>query len=365
MKILIVQDHLRSGGTERQSILLARSFVEEGHSVRLLTFRPGGALESAVGEIPRICLQPFDTQLDWFAPDLGRAVGRFAPQIVLCMGRMANCYGGRIQRRNPDSAVVATLRTGKTLPWLFRRSLDEVSQVVANSEEARTTLIREHAVDPKRVVVIYNGLVFPPPAPPSAQARQAERQRYGATDATCVLLSVAMFRPEKGQAELLATAALLPRTLDWQLWLAGDGPSLEPCRRLAANLGLTDRVRFLGWQATPESLYTAADIAVHASRSEALSNFLIEAQASGLPAVAYNAQGISECLLPTSTGNVIPRGDTAAFVQAVVRFASAPSAERLARAELARRFARERFDPAQQTRSYLRLFSSLGTRPNP
>jgi glycosyltransferase involved in cell wall biosynthesis len=365
MKILIIQDHLRSGGTERQSILLARSFLTEGHPVRLLTFRPGGALDSSLGDIPRICLQPFDTGLDWFAPDLDRAVARFGPEVVLCMGRMANCYGGRIQRRNPDSAVVATLRTGKPLPWLFRRSLQEVAQVVANSEEAKATLVREHAVDPDRVAVIYNGLVFPPAAPPTEQARQAVRARHGATDATCVLLSVAMFRPEKGQAELLTTAAHLPKSLDWQLWLAGDGPALKTCRRLAASLGLADRVRFLGWQATPASLYSAADIAVHASRSEALSNFLIEAQASGLPAVAYNAQGISECLLPASTGTVIPRSDTAAFVDAVIRFASAPPAERIARSEQARRFARERFDPARQTRSYLHLFSSLSTRPTP
>lgn len=365
MKILIVQDHLRSGGTERQSILLARSFLAEGHAVRLLTFRPGGALDSSLGEIPRICLQPFDTGLDWFAPDLGRAVARFAPDVVLCMGRMANCYGGRIQRQNPDSAVVATLRTGKALPWFFRQSLQQVAHVVANSEEAKFSLMRSHAVAGDRVTVIYNGLVFPPAETPTAQARQAERARHGATDATCVLLSVAMFRPEKGQAELLATVARLPKTLDWQLWLAGDGPALGPCRRLAATLGLADRVRFLGWQATPASLYPAADLAVHASRSEALSNFLIEAQASGLPAVAYNAQGISECLVQPSTGCVIPRGDTASFIQAVIRFASAPPAERLARSEAAQRFARERFDPARQTRSYLRLFSSLSTRPNP
>jgi glycosyltransferase involved in cell wall biosynthesis len=363
MKILIVQDHLRSGGTERQSLLLARSFLAEGESVRLLTFRPGGALESEVGAIPRISLQPFDTQLDWFAPDLDRAVARFAPDIVLCMGRMANCYAGRIQRRNPDSAVVATMRTGKALPWLFRRSLIEVAQVVANSEEAKTTLVRDHGVDPDRIAVIYNGLVFAAGRPAASQDRAAERARHGAKDATCVLLSVAMFRPEKGQAELLATVAQLPRTLDWQLWLAGDGPALDACRHVAASLGLADRVRFLGWQASPASLYAAADIAVHASTSEALSNFLIEAQASGLPAVAFNAQGIGECFLPNITGYVIPRGDPAAFVEAVTRFAGATAAERFARSEQARKFARERFDPTQQTRSYLRLFTSLRTRP--
>jgi predicted ABC-type transport system involved in lysophospholipase L1 biosynthesis ATPase subunit len=45
MKILIIQDHLRSGGTERQSVLLANAFAAAGHPATLLTFRPGGPLE--------------------------------------------------------------------------------------------------------------------------------------------------------------------------------------------------------------------------------------------------------------------------------------------------------------------------------
>ena len=46
MKILLVQDYLRSGGTERQTILLANAFRAAGHAASLVTFRPGGALAS-------------------------------------------------------------------------------------------------------------------------------------------------------------------------------------------------------------------------------------------------------------------------------------------------------------------------------
>ena len=44
MKILIVQDYLRSGGTERQTILLANAFAKAEHDVTLITFRPSGPL---------------------------------------------------------------------------------------------------------------------------------------------------------------------------------------------------------------------------------------------------------------------------------------------------------------------------------
>ena len=137
MKILVVQDYLRSGGTERQSVLLANAFAAAGHATTLLTFRPGGPLGNTVAPaVARRSLQPFDLGLDWFAPGLHAGVREVSPDIVLCMGRMANCYLHRIFPLRPlapklreqfklplDNALVATMRTGKPLPRWFRRSL--------------------------------------------------------------------------------------------------------------------------------------------------------------------------------------------------------------------------------------------------
>ena len=74
MKILLLQDHLRSGGTERQSILLARAFAAAGHAAVLLTFRPGGALAGELAGVTHRPLTRRDLHLDWFAPGLRRAV---------------------------------------------------------------------------------------------------------------------------------------------------------------------------------------------------------------------------------------------------------------------------------------------------
>jgi len=362
MKILVVQDHLRSGGTERQSLLLTRAFRDAGHHLRLLTFRPGGALEGHARDLPWVCLQPFDTRLDWFAPDLRRAVRRFAPDVTICMGRMANCYGSRIQAAARRSVVIATLRTGKPLPWLFRRSLRRVTHIVANSDDARQTLLQRYGVPAEKIDVIHNSLVFADTQPPAAEVA-AMRKAHGASPETCVLVSVAMFRPEKRQRDLIATVAGLPKEFEWQLWLAGEGPTLSACRRLVAANGLADRIKFLGWQRNPAPVYAAANVAVHASASEALSNFLIEAQFNGLPAVAFEAQGIGECFLPGDTGEVIRRGDRDAFRAAVLRFARDTPTAHATRAARAREFARDRFDPIRQARAYLDLFSRLSTLP--
>jgi glycosyltransferase involved in cell wall biosynthesis len=118
-------------------------------------------------------------------------------------------------------------------------------------------------------------------------------------------------------------------------------------------------VRFLGFQPDPGPYYRAADIAVHASREEALSNFLIEAQSHGLPAVACRALGIRECFVPGRTGWMVEQGDFDGFRSALERLASDTREARAARAAEARAFARDSFDPARQVAAYTTLFESL------
>ena len=124
MKIAVVQDFLRSGGTERQAVLLANAFAGAGHDTTLLTFRPGGPLGRTISaNVPHRSLQPFDLKADWFAPGLRRRLRALAPEVVLCMGRMANCYAGGMQAELPESIVFATMRTGKPLPDRIKAKL--------------------------------------------------------------------------------------------------------------------------------------------------------------------------------------------------------------------------------------------------
>jgi glycosyltransferase involved in cell wall biosynthesis len=359
MKIIVLQDYLRSGGTERHSILLAREFAALGHESQLVTFRPGGRLAEKAGPNRR-SLQPFDTGIDWFAPGLLRTVLKGGPEIVLCMGKTANCYAGTIQRRAASrdlpTKVVGTLRAGGKILPLYYSSIKGAAHIVTNSIAASNDLVNEHAVDKKMISVIHNSLVFP-----GSQWAIDQDMRYklGAGPSTTVLLSVGMFRPEKNQRALLEMAAGLPRDWDWRLWFAGEGPERAACEKRAAQLGLTERVRFVGFMEDPGPLYRAADIAVHASKEEALSNFLIEAQAHGLPAVACHALGIRECFIPGRTGWDVAQGDFDGFRACLALLAADTPEERTARSDEARAFALREFDPARQVGAYIRLFEKL------
>ncbi len=355
MKILIVQDYLRSGGTERQSVFMATAFAKAGHEVTLLTFRPRGALEVDAEQQPFAfrSLQSFDTGLDWFAPGLLRAAEEAAPQLVLCMGRMANCYAGFIARRLPQAAVICTMRTGKILPYLFVRSLKLCRHIVANSHVAKRVLTDVYNIPSPKVTVIHNPVLRH--SGEDAPRNIALRRLHGAMQGTVVLLNVAMFRPEKNQRELIEICAKLPGYLDWQLWLAGEGPTQKKCERLAHDLGIGSRVKFLGYQSDPAPLYLAADISLLASQSESLSNFLIESQLHGLPAIAYDIVGVGECFEPGRSGSLITNQDQAGFIGALDRLIREPAVRRRF-SEHARRHAQAHFISERQVEAHLRLF---------
>lgn len=356
LRIRIVQDVLRSGGTERQTILLAHAFRAAGHDVAVVTFRPGGVLSPTLRDIPRRVLQPFDLRLNWFAPRLLATLRRERPDIVLLMGRMANGRGAAIAAALADAVAVGTMRTGKKLPAAFRRSLPRVAHVVANSAESARVLTRDYALPPERISVIHNALVFPPASAPLERAPL--RAKFSAPPFAVVLLCVGMFRPEKNQRALIEAAARLPAALDWRLWFVGEGPTRSECTALAARLGLAARVRFLGFQADPRPLYRAADLAVLASRAESLSNFLIEAQAHGLPAVAARAAGVDECIQENITGTLVAPDAPDALADALAKWITSP-ARRAEASPRAIAFARDAFSPESRARDYLDLFARL------
>lgn len=362
MKLLILQDHLRVGGTERQSLFLARSCREAGHDVCLMVFRPGGHLATPenLGSMEMKVLQSFDSKLSFWAPGLLREIRRTAPDIVLCMGRTANCYAGFIQRKFPALPVVGTLRTGKVLFPLHRWSMGIVKAVLVNSNWWKRRL-QERDFPEERIHVVHNAVLLDRSEVDRQKLRQEMRDRYAVPDDTCVFLNVATFRPGKRHIDLLRiflTLRVQYPDLPWRLWLVGDGKEYRRCKHWVARKGLGTRVRFFHFQHDPFPYYAAADIAVSASQEDSLPNFLVEAQATGLPVVAYDCRGVNETCMPGKTGEILEAGDSSSFLNQLVRFTSDP-AVRAEYAETAPAFAEERFSRKPQANSIIRFLEGL------
>ena len=366
MRITILQDYLRVGGTERQSLFLARSFAEQGDAVTLLLFRPGGPLwpEAQASPAAVEVLQAWDSRLPLYAPNLSQRVANTKPDIVLAMGRTANCYTGGLQRRLRNIPIVATLRTGKVLFPLHAWSLPRVAGVIANSNWWQRRM-RERGLASARVKVIHNPVLLNRPKGLLRALRPTIRAEHQADDGTTVFLTVAAFRRGKRHREMLVHFANLAKTAParkWQLWLAGDGRERRVCERQAKALGLADRIKFLGYLRDPAPAYAGGDIAVSNSLEDSLPNFLMEAQAAGLPVLARDFRGVRECFRPGKTGIVVQPYDDTAFEATLHQFVEEPEmAERLGKH--AHAFVRRRFDPqarAEATRKFLERLVKLG-----
>lgn len=362
MRCLIIQDQLRVGGTERQSLRLAHHFTMLGDAVRLLTFRPGGHLATPANleGLDVQTLQPFDSHLGFWAPRLTHSIRAFAPDVILCMGRTANCFAGFIQLRFPNIPVVGTLRTGKALFPLHRWSITRVRAVLANSNWWARRLAEANF--PKdRVFVVHNALLLEHPDAERPVARQRLRAQLALPADALVLLNVATFRPGKRHRlliDLFHAFIQAPHARNAQLWLVGDGRTLKRCKRKVRNLNLAHAVRFFDYQHDLFPFYAAADLAVSASQEDSLPNFLIEAQAARLPVVAVDCRGVAETCLHNQTGFIVPPNNPDAFTNALHTLATNPKL-RLAFASATRPFVEQFFSPIPQANAIHRFLLSL------
>lgn len=130
-----------------------------------------------------------------------------------------------------------------------------------------------------------------------------------------VVSMVAGFRKQKDHATLLRAMALLPAGVE--LWLAGEGETMAEMQALAQELGVMDRVKFLGRCEDIPAILKQSDIAVLSSHYEGQPMSLIEAMAAGLPVVASDVAGIHETV--GDAGILVPHGDAEALAEAIRR----------------------------------------------
>lgn len=121
-----------------------------------------------------------------------------------------------------------------------------------------------------------------------------------------LLLAMGRLHSAKAHDVTLRALADIP---DAHLWIAGSGPLEGDLKALAAELGVEDRVRWLGWRNDAGALYRAADIVVFPSRVEPLGNVVIQSWAYGKPVIAAEAAGPKALIRDGVDGLLVPIDD--------------------------------------------------------
>ena len=168
-------------------------------------------------------------------------------------------------------------------------------------------------LDPERVQVLPN----PAPGVPPLPAREELRAELGLAGPLLVFAGRLGVQKELGVA--LEALAACPGVM---LVVAGDGPERGRLERRAAQLGLAERVRFLG-PASREAvlrLFRAADASLLSSAWENLPHTVLESLAVGTPVIATAVGGVPEVVRDGESGLLVAPHDPAALAGAIQRF---------------------------------------------
>lgn len=171
---------------------------------------------------------------------------------------------------------------------------------------------------------------------------------------------VGRLKERKGVDVLLHALARIPPTGKEQLVIVGDGEERAAWESLSSQLGLTDRVRFLGAVTGPAKTYLVqnARFGVVPSRQwESFGLVVLEGYASGLPMIATDMPGLADLIQPETTGLVIPPESPVQLATALQRlFADDALVERMSEAATK---AVQPYDWSNVARRHIELYQRL------
>lgn len=217
---------------------------------------------------------------------------------------------GRLAARMTNVPSVFTAHTwcfAEGTSWKWRvcgtpaeRLAGFFSSAIINVSEANRQLALRHGIaESERMLTIWNGI-----------PDTARRARPDAPVAPTVVM-VARFVPQKDQSLLLHAFARAKSSA--KLVFVGDGPLLSAVKEEANQLGLGNRVRFLGQRFDIAEILADAHVFALATRWEGFPLSILEAMRAGLPVVASDVGGVSEAIDDGVTGYLANCGDVDQF----------------------------------------------------
>lgn len=357
-----------AGGVERFVCQLANQLVQAGHPVSVATGRTEAArvaypLRPSVqvlraetgGDEPAGPVRPWARRAHLARQQwrLGRGLARLAreasPDVVVFNGLTTACATLLFMAPRLRARAVCCDHNhfdARSRPWRWLRAwlYPQVAAIVSLTEADRA---RFAALNPRTVVI------------PNASALWAERP---AGVAEPRVLAVGRHVAQKGFDRLLAAwAQVLPSVPEARLRIVGDGALQGALQAQAQGLGIADRVDWVPPTPRIEDEYRAAAVFVLPSRYEGMPLALLEAQALGLPSVAFDCPTGPREILGEDSGVLVPAGDVQAFAQALVRLLGDPAARaRMGHAAIER--GRARFSPALHAQRWAALIGEVGAR---
>ena len=190
------------------------------------------------------------------------------------------------------------------------------ARIITVSEYDRRLAIQRRVAPSSKLVTVHNGV------PDVAPALRAEPGRRPAR-----LITVARLESQKDHPSLFRALSGLVSS-EWTLDVVGDGPERSTLEALAEEVGIGDRVQFLGARNDVAELLARSQVFLLISKWEGFPRSVLEAMRAGLPVVATDVAGVRESVLHAESGFLIPRGDDDLVRQGIADLIADPTLAR-------------------------------------
>jgi len=286
-----------------------------------------------------------------------RAIRAFAPDVahVNQAWPWAGGYAIAAALASPGVRTVAVdhLPVGGAIPRLRRYG----RRLLARRLDAHVAVGERAAREVEQLVGLPAGSVLAVPnGVPAELPDPAPRLAPGT-----VIGSLGRLTDQKDYAALVR---VLPRLDGVTLALVGDGPERPALERLAAELGVADRLTITGWIDEARRSLPALDVFVLPSRWEGMPLVILEAMHAGVPVVATDVGSVAEAVADGETGFVVAPGDGDALADRLGRLVADPDLRRTL-GDRGRAVAAERFSATAMAGRYDRLYRAVVAEESP
>lgn len=242
-----------------------------------------------------------------------------------------------------------------TLERINNRNSDHI---VAPSRMVRKCLLDWEQVPEDKVSLIPYGQTserFDTITPEIAEQKRIELGMNKQLSLVCV----SRLFDRKGHKYLFeAVAPLIRNGLDAKIYLVGEGDYRKTLERIAAELGILQNIEFLGWRSDVLAVIAAADIVVHPSLEDALSQSLIESLMLQRPIIATDISGAADTLGDGKYGKLVQPADADSFRTALEEVIENLEDAR-ERAKRGRQYLLKYMDAKRVASEYLNIYKKL------
>ena len=188
--------------------------------------------------------------------------------------------------------------------------------------------------------------------------RKCAQARHLAAPDEPILIHLSNFRPVKRVTDVVKIFARVAQERPAQLVLVGDGPDRSAAEYLAHDLGIQQRVHFLGKQDRVNELLALADLMLMPSELESFGLAALEAMACKVPAIATRVGGVPELIDDGVTGLLYPVGDVDGMAAGALSLLNDPARLQAMR-DAARQAAQKRFCANLVVPRYVRFYEEV------